>query len=201
MWVLSFLPDAWIAWCVHAFFTLGIIGLIVGSFASALPLIDQYGKIIKIVSVVILAGSIYFEGGLNVEREWRARVAEMEDKVKLAEEKSREVNTVIKTKYIEKIKIVKETTNANIQYVEKVVTKYDNLCTLSNAAIVLHDSASQNIMARSAGGTVEGTSDVKASTLVGTVTENYGTYYEIREQLIAWQAWYKEQKKIADEVK
>jgi hypothetical protein len=199
MWVLSFLPDAWIAWCVHAFFTLGITGLIVGSFASALPLIGQYGRIIKIVSVVLLAGSIYFEGGLNVEREWRARVAEMEEKVKLAEEKSREVNTVIKTKYIEKIKIVKETTNANIQYVEKVVTKYDNLCTLSNAAIVLHDSASQNIMARSAGGTVEGTSDVKASTLIGTVTQNYGTYYEIREQLIAWQEWYKKQKTIFED--
>ena len=199
MWVLSFLPDAWIAWCVHAFFTLGIIGIIVGSFASGLPLIGQYGRIIKIVSVVLLTISIYFEGGLNVEREWRARVAEMEEKVKIAEEKSREVNTVIKTKYIEKIRVVKETTNANIQYVEKVVTKYDNLCTLSNAAIVLHDSASQNIMAKSAGGTVEGTSDVKASTLIGTVTQNYGTYYEIREQLISWQEWYKKQKRIFED--
>jgi len=162
-------------------------------------LIGQYGRIIKIGSVVLLTASIKFEGGLNVEREWRARVAEMEEKVKIAEEKSREVNTVIKTRYIEKIKVVKETTNANIQYVEKVVTKYDNLCTLSNAAIVVHDSASQNIVAKSTGGTIEGTSDVKASTLLGTVTQNYGTYYEIREQLISWQEWYKKQKKIFED--
>jgi len=85
--------------------------------------------------------------------------------------------------------------------VEKIVTKYDNICTLSNAAIVLHNSASQNVLAPSSGTTVEGTSDVKASELIRTVTENYGLYYQTREQVIGWQMWYSEQKKIFENVK
>ena len=41
--------------------------------------------------------------------------------------------------------------------------------------------------------------NVKASDLLTTVVENYGTYYEIREKLMGWQTWYKEQKKIFEE--
>lgn len=38
--------------------------------------------------------------------------------------------------------------------------------------------------------------NAKASDLLITVVENYGTYYEVREKLLAWQQWYAEQKKI-----
>lgn len=38
--------------------------------------------------------------------------------------------------------------------------------------------------------------NTKASGLLITVVENYGTYYEVREKLLAWQQWYAEQKKI-----
>jgi len=72
---------------------------------------------------------------------------------------------------------------------------------LSNAAIVLHDSASKNVVSPSTGAAVEGTSNVKASDLIRTVTDNYGTYYQVREQLLGWQEWYKEQKKVYEGVK
>ena len=125
----------------------------------------------------------------------------MEEKLKIAETKSKEVNTVIQTKIVEKIKVVKETTDANVQVVEKIVTKYDNICTLSNAAIVLHDSASQNTVSPSTGSSVEGTSNVKVSELLTRVTENYGLYYQVREQVLGWQLWYNEQKKIFEDIK
>jgi hypothetical protein len=136
-----------------------------------------------------------------VEKEWRLKVSQMEEKLKIAETKSKEVNTVIQTKIVEKIKVVKETTDANVQVVEKIVTKYDNICTLSNAAIVLHDSASQNTVSPSTGSSVEGTSNVKASELLTRVTENYGLYYQVREQVLGWQLWYNEQKKIFEDIK
>ena len=125
----------------------------------------------------------------------------MEEKLKIAETKSKEVNTVIQTKIVEKIKVVKETTDANVQVVEKIVTKYDNICTLSNAAIVLHDSASQNTVSPSTGSSIEGTSNVKASELLTRITENYGLYYQVREQVLGWQLWYNEQKKIFEDIK
>ena len=41
----------------------------------------------------------------------------------------------------------------------------------------------------------------KLSDVVGTVTENYGTYYECRVKQEAWIEWYNRQKKIFEEVK
>jgi len=36
--------------------------------------------------------------------------------------------------------------------------------------------------------------------LLENINENYGTYYEIREKLQAWQYWYKAQKEIYDKI-
>jgi hypothetical protein len=182
-------------WIAHGVVVFGVLVYLLARFAGA------YKIFIVPVALAIVCLGLFFEGMLYGTKQYRAKVAEYEAKVKEAEQKSAEVNTVIQTKVVEKIKVVKENTNANVQIIEKVVTKYDNLCTLSNAAVVLHNSASQNVVAPSSGPTVEGTSNVKASELIRTVTENYGTYYQMREQLLGWQEWYKEQKKIYESVK
>ena len=193
--LLSLLPTEILQWIIHGIVLLGLFGFIYSHF------VPIYGKIISPIAILILVLGVYCEGGYFVEKEWRSKVEDMEKKVAAAEEKSAVVNTIVQTKIVEKIKIVREITNANVQVVEKIVTKYDNICTLSNAAIVLHNSASQNVLAPSSGTIVEGTSDVKASELVRTVTENYGLYYQTREQVIGWQMWYSEQKKIFENVK
>ena len=193
--LLSLLPTEILQWIIHGIVLLGLFGFIYSHF------VPIYGKIISPIAILILVLGVYCEGGYFVEKEWRSKVEDMEKKVAEAEEKSAVVNTIVQTKIVEKIKIVREITNANVQVVEKIVTKYDNICTLSNAAIVLHNSASQNVLAPSSGTIVEGTSDVKASELVRTVTENYGLYYQTREQVIGWQMWYSEQKKIFENVK
>jgi hypothetical protein len=195
MWLLSFIPTEILQWIIHGIVLFGLFGFIYSHF------VPIYGKIISPIAILILVFGVYCEGGYFVEKEWRSKVEDMEKKVAAAEEKSAVVNTIVQTKIVEKIKVVREITNANVQVVEKIVTKYDNICILSNAAIVLHNSASQNVLAPSSGTTVEGTSDVKASELVRTVTENYGLYYQTREQVIGWQMWYSEQKKIFENVK
>lgn len=39
------------------------------------------------------------------------------------------------------------------------------------------------------------------SKVLGTVVENYGSYYECKVKVDAWNEWYATQKKIFDEVK
>ena len=195
MWLLNFLPDSFVLWLAHA-----AIIIAVGSFIAG-QVLSMY-KIFLIPAAFVLGFfGIFVEGKYYAMAEYTAKIEEMQKQVDLASEQSAKINTVIQTRVVEKIKYVKETSNANIQIVEKIVTKYDNICTLSNAAIVLHDSAAKNVVAPSTGGSVEGTSNVKASELITTTTENYGTYYQIREQLIGWQQWYKQQKKIYEDVK
>ena len=193
--MLSLVPTEILQLFVHGVVALAAV-LFVASFFFGL-----YKPFIRIAAIVVALFGIYFEGGYMTEKEWRARVQELEDKVKVAEEKSAEVNTVIEKQYVDRVKVIKETANANIQYVDRVVAKYDNLCTVSNAAVLLHDSASRNEVARSSLGLDEGTSSLKISDILSTVTDNYSTYYQVREQVIGWQQWYREQKKIFESVK
>ena len=195
MWMLALVPTEILQLFVH-----GVVGLAAVLFVASF-FFGLYKPFIRVAAIVVALFGIYFEGGYMTEKEWRARVEALEAKVKVAEEKSAEVNTVIEKQYVDRVKVIKETANANIQYVDRVVAKYDNLCTVSNAAVLLHDSASRNEMARSSLGLDEGTSSLKISDILSTVTDNYSTYYQVREQVIGWQQWYKEQKKIFESVK
>ena len=193
--MLALVPTEILQLFVH-----GVVGLAAVLFVASF-FFGLYKPFIRIAAIVVALFGIYFEGGYMTEKEWRARVEALEAKVKVAEEKSAEVNTVIEKQYVDRVKVIKETANANIQYVDRVVAKYDNLCTVSNAAVLLHDSASRNEVARSSLGLDEGTSSLKISDILSTVTDNYSTYYQVREQVIGWQQWYKEQKKIFESVK
>ena len=195
MWMLSLISTEILQLFVHGVVALAAV-LFVASFFFGL-----YKPFIRIAAIVVALFGIYFEGGYMTEKEWRSRVEELEAKVKVAEEKSVVVNTVIEKQYVDRVKVIKETANANIQYVDRIVAKYDNLCTVSNAAVLLHDSASRNEVARSTIGLDEGTSSLKISDILSTVTDNYSTYYQVREQVIGWQQWYREQKKIFESVK
>lgn len=39
------------------------------------------------------------------------------------------------------------------------------------------------------------------SDILDNASENYGSYYELRERYLAWQDWYRQQKKIYEDVK
>ena len=67
MFLLSFIPDAWIALAVHIIFGLGIIGIIVGTVLKHIPFVNSYGKIIRAVSIVLFVSGLYFEGGIGVK--------------------------------------------------------------------------------------------------------------------------------------
>jgi hypothetical protein len=72
---------------------------------------------------------------------------------------------------------------------------------LSNASVSLFNSSSQNELPPSTINSVTGTSKVTTAELLGTVNQNYGTYYEVVNKLQAWQDWYKQQKEIFEKVK
>jgi hypothetical protein len=97
---------------------------------------------LQILSIILLVGGVYFKGGYSTETEWRARVAEMEQKVAEAEAKSQQTNTVIKTKIVNKIKTVKEyqiVYQDRIKEVEKII---DAECKVAPEAItILNDAA------------------------------------------------------------
>ena len=201
-WMLSLIPDTLFIWIYYIMLTLGVGLYIASKLVKWLPMMGQYKLPAELVGVVLLVVGAYFYGGHSVQSAWLARVAELEAKVKIAEEKSQQVNTVIETKIVTKIKVVKENVYVNREIIKEVAGKQlDAQCTLPKSTVSLHDSASRNEVPERAAA-VDGTpSGVEASRLLDTVVENYGACHENAEKLRAWQEWYRDQKKIFESVK
>ena len=184
MWILGFIP----VWAYY-------ISLIFGVGASL-----TNSAITRIIGILLIAASCWHLGGINNEAIWQARVDEMQAKVVVAEAKAADANKEVVTKIVTRTKVIKEKTQANVEYIIKYVAKdLDASCTLTSASVLLSNSASQNEVPGSTSSVAQGTSNVKASEFLATVTENYGTYYEVVEQVKGWQAWYYAQKKIFEE--
>jgi uncharacterized membrane protein len=69
-------------------------------------------------------------------------VREFEEKVKVAEEKSKQVNTEIKTVYVDRVKTVKETQYIIQEKIKEVEKKIDAECKVTPEAIdILNEAA------------------------------------------------------------
>ena len=201
-WMLSLIPDSLFIWITYILFGIGIVLYVASKLVVWIPMMGQYKLPAELVGVVFLVVGSYLFGSYGTETAWRERVRELEAKVKVAEEKSQQVNTVIETKIVEKIKVVKENVYVNREIIKEVAGKQlDAQCTLPKSTVSLHDSASRNEVPERAAA-VDGTpSGIEASRLLDRVVENYGACHENAEKLRAWQEWYKEQKKIFESIK
>ena len=142
MWMMHLLPDSFLILIIHALLVTGLIGMVIGFIGGKLPFVGTYATIIKIVSIVLFCIGLYWKGGYSVEEEWQQRVAEMEEKVRIAEEKSKETNVIIETKYKDRVKKITETRNVIVEKIkinEKII---DAKCELDPVVIsILNEAA------------------------------------------------------------
>jgi pyruvate-formate lyase len=116
--------------------------MVIGFIGGKIPFVGAYATIIKIVSIVLFCIGLYWKGGYSVEADWRERVAEMEEKVKIAEEKSRQTNVVIETKYHDRIKKVTETRERIVEKIKEREKVINAKCELDPAVIsILNEAA------------------------------------------------------------
>ena len=142
MFLLHLLPDAFLIWIINLLLVGGLIGIVVGFFGSKIPFVGTYARMIQIASIIIFCIGLYWKGGYSVESDWRERVAEMEAKIKIAEEKSKETNIVIETKYKDRVKKITETRDIIVEKIkinEKII---DAKCELDPMVIsILNEAA------------------------------------------------------------
>jgi hypothetical protein len=201
-WIVGLIPDNLFVWLYYLLAGLGVSLYVLSKLVTWIPMMGTYKLPAELIGVVLLVIGSYLFGSYGTEMTWRDRVRELEAKVKAAEEQSQKVNTVIETKVVEKIKVVKENVYVNREIIKEVAGKQlDASCSLPKSTISLHDSASRNEVAGRAAATDGTPSEVKASQLLDRVVENYGSCHENAAKLEAWQEWYREQKKIFESVK
>jgi hypothetical protein len=146
MFLLNFIPDAFLLWVVNAILIAGIIGTVVafffGFFVRYLPWITPYRMLLQIVALVLLIAGVYFKGGVGVEMSWRARVADMEAKVAKSEAEAKDANEKIKTVYVDKVRVVKETQVVIQEKIKTVEVKIDSQCKITTDTVdILNDAA------------------------------------------------------------
>jgi hypothetical protein len=196
-WLLQLIPDGIFVWLTYLLFAAGVILYVASKLVSWMPLIGQYRFPAELAGVLALVIAAYFYGGVS----YREQIAEMKQQVRIAEEKSQQVNTVIETKIIEKIKVVKENVYITREIVKEVAgQQLDAQCSLPQSTISLHDSASRNEVPQRAAATDGAPSGIEASRLLDRVIENYGACHENTAKLEAWQQWYDTQRKIYESI-
>jgi hypothetical protein len=197
-WMLQLIPDSLFVWITYALFLTGMVLYIVSKLVTIIPMINRYKIAAELSGVAALIVAAYFYGGV----EYRQMIADLKDRVAIAEQQSKDANVALEKKTKEKVQVIKETVYVNKTIIKDTVgQQIDTQCVLPVSAVSLHDSASRNEISRGAS-SVDGTpSSVKASELIETVVDNYGACHENAEKLRGWQEWYSTQKKIFESLK
>jgi hypothetical protein len=196
-WLLQLIPDGIFVWLTYLLFATGVILYVASKLVSWIPLMGRYRLPAELAGVLALVIAAYFYGGVS----YREQIAEMKQQVRIAEEKSQQVNTVIETKIIEKVRVVKENVYITREIVKEVAGRQlDAQCSLPQSTISLHDSASRNEVPQRAAATDGTPSGIEASRFLDRVIENYGACHENTAKLEAWQEWYSNQRKIYESI-
>lgn len=139
MWLFSLLPD----FVYHILLIVGI-GAFAGSYLlKMVPFFTQNAFAIRIASMVLIIFCVWIEGGIAVEAKWKARVAELELKVALAEKQSAEANSKIETVYVDRVKVVKEIQYVTQNRIDKNAQKLDLTCKIDPDVIDILNQAAQ----------------------------------------------------------
>jgi hypothetical protein len=157
MWQLTFLwsliPDWMITVLVNGLIVVGLVGISAAWIARWVPYFNMYRGPIQLVGIVCLVLGVYFRGGADVERSWRERVKELEARVALVEQQSKESNKRLSDQLAQNKKLTQEVKNANTAAIRANAEKINAECRVPDVAIGLHNSASQNKVSGSSSGT------------------------------------------------
>ena len=139
-YAIALIPtEAWIAIAIT-----GAVIYYLSGFILAFPQFKPYGILVKVIGILVLVGGVFMTGGEGVTTIWQKQIKEANERVRLAEEKSKEVNVKIVEKVVKQLEIVHQKSAEVIKYVDREVTKYDNTCPVPNAVVTAHNAAALN---------------------------------------------------------
>jgi len=141
MWVLNFLPDWILQWAIHGLVIVGLILTFVGSLVRFIPFIQPYAMVGKQIGIILLVVGVFFEGGYATEMSWRAKVNELQAKIKEAEIQSAKANEKLAYEVSKNKELIKEKVNQNAKDIEAKREAINAECKLSDDAWVLYNRA------------------------------------------------------------
>jgi hypothetical protein len=141
LWILQLLPD----WIYYGILMIGLVGLAATYLLRFIPIptIYMYKTPIQLGSIALIALAIYMAGAIANEQAWKDRVAKLEKEYAESQVKSEKINTETVTKYITKREVIREKGEEQIRYIDREITKYNEICRLPKEVITLHNEAAK----------------------------------------------------------
>jgi membrane-bound ClpP family serine protease len=140
-WILSLIPEWILVTLIHGTVIVGLVLTFCGGLLKFIPVINPYAAIAKQIGIVLLVIGVFFEGGLAVEQSYRARIAEMQAKIKEAEIQSAKANEKLAYEVSKNKELIKEKVNRNAKDIEAKREAINAECKLSDDAWVLYNRA------------------------------------------------------------
>jgi len=144
-WILGLLPD----WFWPTLLIIGVLAIIASWVLKRIPFISSYNLPIRIGGIMSIVVSIWFLGAASNEEKWQAKIKSLEEQVKVAEEKSKETNTVIQEKLVTTTKVIKGKTEYITKYLDKEIIKKEEIikyienCPVPKEIIDIHNQAAE----------------------------------------------------------
>lgn len=140
--------------------------------------------------VAAACAAAWFKGAAHVQDQWDLDVARQErDAERLATRRATATVQVV-TQYIDRVRIVRDTTTATLSEVPRYVTPPDDdRCAVNAGFVRLHNAAAEGRLPDPAGPADASPAGIKLSAVAVKVVDNYGRCRENTEQLIGLQNW------------
>jgi len=138
LWLLT----SWMVYIVHAALIVGVAGTFFSYFLYRIPFVWQYATLIKTIALPLLIVSIFFEGYFFASKLWMEETKKFEEKVKVAEQQSKEVNVKLDTALKEKNNAIQKQKVVIQERIKEVQVQVNADCKVSPEAIkILNDAA------------------------------------------------------------
>ena len=131
-------------WVWLALAVAGAVVYYLSGFILAFPQFKPYGILVKVVGVLALLGGVFMTGGAGVTAIWQQQLKEANERIAIAEGKSTEVNVKIVEKVVKQLEVIHQKGDEVIKYVDREVTKYDNICPVPDVVVKAHNAAALN---------------------------------------------------------
>jgi hypothetical protein len=117
----------------------GAVMFFAGQIFKYVPFVKAYNFPLRVIGFILLLAGAYFNGGLGVEMEYRARIEEMKARIEVFEKKSAEENVKIEKEISEKTVIIKQDTDATLAEIERLREQINSSCELTPDMIELYN--------------------------------------------------------------
>lgn len=147
MWLITFLPDAMVAFVIYTIIAVGAGLIAISMLTRWIPGVSGYQTPLQVFGAVILMFGIYLQGGRANEEHWQARIQELELKLSQAQVDSGNKNIEIQTQIVTKTRLLREKGDDIIRYIDREVVKnqevirYIEKCPVPKEIIDAHNAA------------------------------------------------------------